>query len=527
MKSGWKHVTILAVVLAGPAFCPSAATPAHGLPESALVIVVGNTYAGVVADNGFAVGDGTLVVTCDHAVFEKSRSGRHRAPMLVSVFSPWLGEACGARVLMSDEERDLAVLEVPWPGHPALSLADANAIAAAQSARVASYYSVIRRIEDWDSPGSDTEVFQVDEERLPVAFVGVRKQEPQFVVLDGVGRLGPGWSGAPFLVPDTDTVIGCFAAISGTGRGSRTLRKEAKGAAVHHVVRALADRVAPGRLCRAPEPLESPRDAHEACSLALRALSSVRPGRYAAAVEPAQAFLKLRPNRPFGYRVLAKAHEELGHKGAARESYQRALELEPNSLDIQLYYAQFLGETGEPNEARRLLEPLWESDRSRAPVAIALVSLFGAQKDFSRCLEILEEAIKIHPRNAYLWQQIAACRMQLQGPSAAIEPTTRLVELLPERGPARGSLARLLEMTGAFDEAEKHFRKLPEIEPENPVVYFWLADFLSRHRPQAEEEALKIAEKALSLPAGAGLPRERIEEVIQRIRARTQPTVQE
>jgi regulator of sirC expression with transglutaminase-like and TPR domain len=57
-------------------------------------------------------------------------------------------------------------------------------------------------------------------------------------------------------------------------------------------------------------------------------------------------------------------------------------------------------------------------------VAIALVNLLGEQRQFSRCFQILEEAVKSDPRNAYLWQQMAGCRAQAQGPAAAIEPLT-------------------------------------------------------------------------------------------------------
>ena len=208
-------------------------------------------------------------------------------------------------------------------------------------------------------------------------------------------------------------------------------------------------------------------------------------------------------------------------------SYRRALELDPNSVHTRLYYAQFLGHNGEPNEALQILEPLWQSGRSHDLVGIAIVNALGNRKDFARCLQILEEALKSNPRNAYLWQQTGACRMQTQGPAAAIEPMSRAVELYPERGPFQGGLAHLLETTGAFEEAEKHFRQLLEIEPQNPVVYYWLADFLRKHRPSLQEEAVQVAQQALSLPPAGHLPREEIEKLIQEIReAAPSPTPQ-
>jgi Flp pilus assembly protein TadD len=523
MKHIWSPVIFAAILVDSMLWTP--ARPAEGtLPEAALVVVTNRGLSGGRAGNGFVIGDGTLAVTCDHLVTEESKTGQHRMETLVAVFSPYLGQAAEARIVATDEELDLAVLEVPWQGHPALAVADANEIKSARSARVLGLPTVVRRLDDWDAHGSPVESFQVQTEELPVAFVGVRQGTPRFVTLEGIGQLGPGWSGAPILRPDSSIVLGCFASIGGTTAGGQIVRQGAKGAAVNQIprlvrsvpVRAYQERLA-ASLRTDDVRLPSPSDAYEVCTLALRTSSSMQPGRYESALEPARAFVRQRPESATAHRMLAYACNEVGQVEEARESFRRARELDPNSFTTALLYAQFLGSRGEPDRARQILEPLWESGRSRDLVAVVLVTILGGQGQFARSLEILDEAIKDHPRNAYLWQQMAACRMQTQGPAAGIEPATRMVELFPERGPWRGSLARLLEHTGALDEAEKHFRKLLEVEPENPVVYCWLAEFLAQHRPQAIDEALKVAEKALGLPPRPALPREKIEELIGKI----------
>ena len=100
---------------------------------------------------------------------------------------------------------------------------------------------------------------------------------------------------------------------------------------------------------------------------------------------------------------------------------------------------------------------------------------------------------------------------------------TKAVELLPERGPFRGQLAHLLEHLGRLDEAEKHFRELLNVEPDNPVVHLWLARFLGKHRPQAKDEALKEAKIALELPPRKDLPIDKIEKIIQELQSKTAP----
>jgi len=516
MTSVWKCAAVAIMVMTGPRWCPAGSGNGHERPESALVVLTSRFFEGQRAGNGFVVGDGTLVVTCDHLVYERSENGGHRMEGLVTVFSPYLGRACDARIVASDEELDLAVLEVPWKGHPSLSLGDVNDVMDARSARIVGLPAVVQCLDNLDSAVS-AEGFAAQEEELPVAFVGVRRRSARFITLSGAKQVGAGWSGSALVLPGTSVAIGCFHMIHSTSRYEQGIRREAVGSAICQVQRLLGDGLDATRLRRADALLERPEDAAEACRLALRASSSLRPGSYESALDAAHALVRLRPESGFGHRVLAYANEKLGRTEAARESYRRATELDPNSLRGQLLHAQFLGAHGDADKARQILESLWQTGRSRGLVGIALVNLVSGQKELSRCLEILDEASCAEPRNAYLWQQMTACRMQMQGPAGAIDPLTRAVELWPERGPLRGSLARLLETTGNLDEAEKHFRKLLDAEPDNPVVYYRLAEFLSKHRPDAAPEAFLRARKALDLPARASLPREKIEQLIATI----------
>jgi tetratricopeptide (TPR) repeat protein len=513
--------------LVASAFGASGASAAGVAPEAALVVVTSRSFGAAGAGNGFVVGDGTLVVTCDHIVTERSRLGAHRMEVFVGVFSPYLGEACDARIVARDEALDLAVVEVPWRGHPALCLADANGVLAARRARVIGLYGAVHRLGDWDARPPEAETFQADAEERPVAFIGVRKAQPRLVALDGIGQLGHGWSGAPMLLPGTSVAIGCFASIGKAQVRPNVVRDEGHGAAVSQVPALVGEALRTRLVGGGPIYRKSPEDAREICELALRAHDAVQREQYALALESARAFAQRRPDSAFAHTMLAYASEHMGQVEAAREQYLRARQLDPNNLHTQLLTAQFLGAYGEPNAALEILEPLWRSGRAHDLTGIALVNLFSARKEWAHCLETIEEAIKSNPQNAYLRQQMGVCRMQLQDPQAALEPLTRAVELFPERWPFRGSLAQLLEKTGALDEAEKHFRKLLEVEPENPVVYYWLAEFLGKHRPALRDEAVRMVEKALTLPPRKDLPREEIEKLVDRIRAAAPSAVPE
>ncbi len=99
MESSPSCVVIAALLLGlvGPLLAASEEPP----PEAAVVMITGRHLTGEAGGNGFVIGDGTLVVTCAHMGFEKSARGGHRAPMLLTVFSPYLGDACEAHVVAS------------------------------------------------------------------------------------------------------------------------------------------------------------------------------------------------------------------------------------------------------------------------------------------------------------------------------------------------------------------------------------------------------------------------------------------
>ena len=50
----------------------------------------------------------------------------------VTILSPYLGEAVHGEVIAADEDLDLAVLKVPWKGHPSLELASDHEIIMAE-----------------------------------------------------------------------------------------------------------------------------------------------------------------------------------------------------------------------------------------------------------------------------------------------------------------------------------------------------------------------------------------------------------
>lgn len=514
LKAGCVLFILLAIC--SPALlCAPEARAVH--PEDSLVVVTSSTPTGKRAGNAFVIGDGTLVVTAHHLVFEESEQGEHLMAGLVSLVSPYLGQACYGEILAADEELDLAVLKAAWQGHPALQLADDDSIFSAERIQIIGMPEVIHSIApDANEPFPESVTCQ--REVLPGDFVAVRQQMPRFISLRGIGQLGEGWSGSPMLLPGTCKAAGCFVRLHGT-KGQRFVSTQ--GPTVSQVKRLVVQAGQEKSLHPVEHGLSRAKDANDVFLLTLHAYRHYLGHNYDQAFERAQSLIGARPEAALPYTLAASVAEEQGKFDDAERYYQEALRLDPNAANLKIYYAQFLSKH-QPDKALEILQQMWQFDRLKVYVALLTFNILSERGEHKRCSELLNEALEVSPNNAYLWVDLGGCQFYLGQANDAIISSSKAVELLPERGPFRGQLAQLLEKQGRLDDAERHFRKLLEIEPDNPVVHMWLAQFLSKHRPGAKKEALKEAQVALGLPSRGGLPGQVIEKFISSLQSESE-----
>jgi tetratricopeptide (TPR) repeat protein len=482
--------------------------------DDALVLVIMRSFMGRGAGNGFVIGDGTLVVTAHHLVFSHSRLGRHQEAGLVSVVSSYIGDGCEARIIAADEELDLAVLKIPWAGHPALKLADEADLLSAERLVVTGIPEIVRSI------GSDThkplpEDLDSQTENLAVDYIAVRRQIPRFISLAETGQLGHGWSGSPMLLPDSAVVAGCFTALN-TTKGDQRVR--ARGPAVTQVRHLLRQSGDEESLKTGDSTLPRREDGIDACLSFARAYHHYLQNQHGWASDRIKEFISLRPESSFAYILSASNADGQKDFELADQHYRKAIALNPEAVTLRFYYAQFLSDR-QPDRALEMLEDVWQVDKLKPSAALIMFNILSGCGEFQRARELLSEALELNPRNCYLWMALGSCQLQSGKLDDAIASFQKTVELLPERGPFRGQLARMLEDAGRLDEAEKHFRELLNIEPNNPVVHFWLARFLVKHRPHAKDEALKEARTALELPSKGGLPKEKIQQVIRELQS--------
>jgi Tfp pilus assembly protein PilF len=502
-----------------------------------LVFVSGVTSGGM--GNGLVFGDGTWVATAAHVVLDTVPEGKHQSVCLPTVYSHALGDAALASVAIIDEKNDVALLRVPWPGHPTLALATAEQIRSIDGAfagawawgedqeieladrlrEVPLYLTVIESREE--IPGGWRTLYE-----LPLDQDLMERQRGQ---LSGLAfrqelAVGEGWSGAPLVMDREDTAVGMFTGY--VGRDAEPLESGWRLATAASIIAALARRAeAKGGLTSVMEaqPFTKRERCAEAFAHAVKAAIARDADKWEQSepgLSEAQAWVDLRPDSARAHEALAAAAKVRGDNDLARQHYLRALEIAPHDVDTRLHYAAFLRDAGEPEqaliEARRAAAMLPESVYA-APLLSELLCTAGQPEEAEK---ELRRALSIEPLNLVLWidlyQALSACERWKDAVAAARKAT----ELDPRDGLLWVSLGYSLERTGALDEAEKDYHKAFALRPNDASVCLAVADFLASHRPERNADARILFNSAIALDTDHKIPPEAFEGVRAKLEGR-------
>jgi tetratricopeptide (TPR) repeat protein len=484
---------------------------APGRPQDALVLVSSEWRGAHTYSHGLVVGDGSLVVALYHAVFDELSEGRHRLTKRVTVASPAWGDVTDAEIVAWDAERRLALLQVPWRGHPALKLADDRRIVAADCMIVAGMAGVVDALSGKSQGEVDaTALFQ--EVAIGVDYVAVRDGKPFLVRLREEGEVSVPWFGVPALLPDTGEV----AAIVWAHSVSRVVE-----ARVLNRMAELADRLRtlgpPATGTTEPVPVNQAREAF-LLSVRIGALFGDR--KYEQAAAACRKFIALRPKCFYGYVYAALAAEQLEQRDEAERCYLEAVVQASDSLTAKSAYAGFLDRRGHTEEAMQIFESLWQRTAWRPYLWDAICVALSHKQEHGRSCRFLEEALAVDPNNAYALIALGNHRNALREYAAAAEAFGKAAELCPEHETVRAHFAKNLELAGRDTEAEAQYRQAVAAHPKCEYAHHMFAGFLAQHRPEYREEALREARAALDLPNDSASDRDKIERLIRDLEAK-------
>jgi tetratricopeptide (TPR) repeat protein len=229
-----------------------------------------------------------------------------------------------------------------------------------------------------------------------------------------------------------------------------------------------------------------------------------------------------------GHYYLGVAQTSLGMIELAKDSFARALALNPESMQAALDLSALEASTGQQDEALRLTDDVLSRDpkssgallvQARARIAQgkerqgeellqevlnlepdslpALTSLLALQNEQGKTKETLARITRLteqYPRKAGLHFLLAVAYFGLRDLEKAEDSVTHAISL-DAQTPAAYTLLASIDLTrGAVEKAKKHLRKAIEANPDSVTNYMALKDLYERERNW--EEVKKLYEQA-------------------------------
>jgi tetratricopeptide (TPR) repeat protein len=502
-------------------------------PSEAIVLIGTGSKGNWRRGQGSAIGDGSLIVTAYHVVFESSEIGRHTTSLLPLVVSPYLGDVCYGRIVAADRELDLAILQVPWLGHPAFPLLDDPATHQLDHVAIYSLRVEYSRAARSGTVSTRVPPAEIRTERRPIRFVVCRRGIPVEIRLTGLGRLGKGWSGAPMLAEPGNVWAGCFAGIGYDAiafnisllpdKDSFSPRRQEVGfgPAAGWVRKLVGDTENTDRLRVHGTRLSRPADANQATERFLKGvgffgLATTGPEERARELDE---FLLLRPASSCAMGLKA-AYLAFAKQAGAEELFHQAVRQDPSNLCAVVWLGEFLEARHQVGEAREQYERARHLEPQSSYVSVALARVIGMNEREDSAQEKINALIAEFPDNGFLLAARAQVYARQKKTQEAIETLQDVVRLAPEDPRGRELLAGELKRLGKLDEAETQLRDIIALYPSNPEAYLHLARFLAECRPEAREKAVETAQQALRLASQQGSDTTGIQNFLRELESR-------
>ena len=179
----------------------------------------------------------------------------------------------------------------------------------------------------------------------------------------------------------------------------------------------------------------------------------------------AEALKALRPDDAQGYYLAGLIAHDENRPADSEKNLERALELQPASLDILTSLTRFSLERGHGEVAIARLRHSLE----RNPDDVQLLDLLGAtyldMKDLTDATEVLTRAIALAPNSWVAYRDLAKVRLAANDVSGAIEKYRAALKVAPTQPRVVTELAGLYESQGRIDEAIASYEALYKTDP--------------------------------------------------------------
>lgn len=267
------------------------------------------------------------------------------------------------------------------------------------------------------------------------------------------------------------------------------------------------------------------------------ALVHLRSGAYDQAIEVASDLVQRLPGNPIPFNLKGAAHFKKGESSQARESFERALQVQsdffpavgnlalldleqgnvegararylqfldshPSNVDAMLDLAKIAQTQGKPIDVIDWLERAARSDPQALEPRLRLVDAYIGAKQPQRALGVALEAQQIAPRNASVLQTVARAYGTAGNPNQALETYRQLISVLPPSAKAFYGLAQASRAAGDLHGERDALRKAVEIDSDflSAISALIALETASGNSQEAERLAVAFRDRHPDKPA--------------------------
>jgi Tfp pilus assembly protein PilF len=187
--------------------------------------------------------------------------------------------------------------------------------------------------------------------------------------------------------------------------------------------------------------------------------------RYGEATEMFAAYVSRRPRNPWGHYMLGLSAWKAGQLPRARESFERALELDPSHVKSLLNLTRVLLELKEPREASERALAALELDSTSAETHRLMGRVRTALGEPDAAIESYRAALAFDAQDVWAMNNMGLLLIQLGRFDEALGPLARAVQLDSTIAVVRNNFGMALERTGHFVAAAESYRAAVSIDP--------------------------------------------------------------
>jgi putative PEP-CTERM system TPR-repeat lipoprotein len=233
---------------------------------------------------------------------------------------------------------------------------------------------------------------------------------------------------------------------------------------------------------------------HNRAALAV-IMASVRGGDMDRALKEIDALAKRQPNNPLSRTLEGKARIAKRDVAGARESYERALALNPAYLPAARDLAALDLADNKPDKAKKRIETIIAKDPKNAGAYLSLAELrmrSGAPAD--EVERLINNAVEAKPNWSVPRRVLVNFYMSVSKPHKAVEAAQNALAAIPDNPELLEGLGTALTATGDRQGALNTYQALARHQPNSPTPYLRMAGLqLAAKDEAAAERSLKKA----------------------------------